>query len=90
MITLIFSVIIPAYNSEKWIGKSIESLINQTLDFDKNIEVIIVNDASSDNTDKICREYLSKYPNNLKYIENDVNKGPGASRNIGLKYATGE
>lgn len=89
MIKLIFSIIIPTFNCEKWIRECIDSLINQTLDFN-NVEVIIVDDASSDNTGIICKEYASKYPDNFKYIRNDENKGPGYSRNIGLKYATGE
>lgn len=87
---MIFSVIIPAYNCEKWIKESIDSLINQTLDFDKNIEVIIVDDASTDNIETIFQEYSSRHPNNFKYIRNDENKGPGLSRNIGLEHATGE
>ena len=49
-----FSVVIAAYNSDLWISKTINSLIDQTLDFKKNIQIIIVNDASTDNTDKIC------------------------------------
>jgi CDP-glycerol glycerophosphotransferase (TagB/SpsB family)/glycosyltransferase involved in cell wall biosynthesis len=83
-------VIIAAYNSDLWITKTLESLINQTLDFERNIQVIIVNDASTDNTSNICQEFKAKYPKNIKYIVNDENLGPSSSRNKGLKYAEGK
>lgn len=85
-----FSVVIAAYNSDLWISQTLDSLINQTLDFKKNIQVIIVNDGSTDNTEHICQEYKAKYPKNIKYIANDVNQGPSATRNIGLKHTSGK
>ena len=85
-----FSVVIAAYNSDLWITKTINSLINQTIDFEKEIQVIIVNDASTDNTGQICRGFKARYPRNIKYIVNEENLGPSASRNIGLKQATGK
>lgn len=85
-----FSVVIAAYNSDLWISKTINSLIDQTLDFKKNIQIIIVNDASTDNTDQICNRFKAKYPKNIKYIVNDENLGPSETRNIGLKHATGK
>lgn len=87
---MIFSVIIAAYNSEKWIGDCINSLIGQDLDFKDNIEVIIVDDNSTDNTQLVCEKFIAEYPDNFKYVKNEKNKGPGASRNIGLEHATGE
>ena len=85
-----FSVIIAAYNSDLWISKTLNSLINQTLDFEDNIQVIIVNDGSTDNTGRICQEYKARYPRNIKIITNDRNMGPSASRNLGLKQARGK
>lgn len=87
---LIFSVIIATYNSEKWIGEAIDSLISQDLDFEDNIEAIIVDNASNDNTKSICQDYVAKYPNNIIYLQNSENKGPSFSRNIGLEHATGQ
>ena len=85
-----FSVVIAAYNSDLWISKTINSLINQTIDFEKNIQIIIVNDASTDNTGQICQGFKAKYPKNIKYIVNEENLGPSIARNIGLKHATGK
>ena len=88
--TINFSVVIAAYNSQKWIEECLNSLINQDIGFEENIEIIIVDDASSDNTKNICEKYVKKFPNNIRYIENSKNSGPGKSRNIGLKYVTGK
>lgn len=79
------SVIIPAYNIEKYISQTIESVIRQTY---KNIEIIIVNDGSTDNTPKIIQEYSQK-DKRVKVI-NQSNKGLSAARNSGLKIAKGE
>ncbi len=80
------SVIIPVYNVEKYIEKCLDSLVNQTL---KDIEIIVVNDGSPDNSQKIIDKYVKKYPNIVKsYIKK--NGGQGSARNYGLKKATGE
>ena len=80
------SVIVPSYNGEKHIEMCIKSLVSQKLD---DIEIILVDDASTDNTLKIMKNYEQIYPN-IKVIHNNVNKGQGASRNIGLSLASGE
>ena len=85
-----FSVVIAAYNSDLWISKAINSIINQTLNFEKNIQIIIVNDGSTDNTGQICQGFKAKYPKNIKYIVNKENLGPSETRNIGLKQSSGE
>lgn len=77
------SVIIPAYNAEKTIVKCLDSIINQTY---KNLEIIVINDASTDNTLSI----INKYKNDIKIINNKENKGIGYSRNTGVKNATGD
>lgn len=80
------SVIIPAYNAEKFIRKCLDSLVNQTL---KEIEMIIINDESKDNTLNVLKEYKKKYPDMINII-NQKNAGPGGARNAGLECATGE
>ena len=84
-----FSVIIPIYNVEEYLEEAILSIINQTINFKDNIQIILVNDGSPDNSEKICLKYKNKYPDNIIYI-NQENNGVSAARNHGLKYAQGE
>ena len=79
------SVLIPAYNVEKYLRKCVESVVNQTY---KNIEIIIVDDGSRDNTPKICDELADKY-NNIKVIHQE-NQGTGKAREACFKDSTGE
>ena len=80
------SVIVPVYNVEPYLDKCLNTLVNQTL---KKIEIIIVNDGSKDNSEKIIKKYLKKYPEKIKYIKK-TNGGLSSARNEGLKYASGE
>ena len=79
-----------AYNAEKYIGESLDSIIKQSIGFKKNIQIIIVNDASQDNTKNICESYVEKYPNNIKLINNEKNMGPAFTRNRGLGIVEGK
>ena len=78
------AVVIPAYNSAKYIQKALDSIINQSLDF-RDIQIIVVNDASNDSTKSVVEEYIKEYPKNITLINNDENRGPAYSRNVGLK-----
>lgn len=80
------SVIVPVYNVEKYIRKCLDSLVNQTL---KEIEIIVVNDGSTDNSETIVEEYIEKYSDKIKYYVKE-NGGLSDARNYGMKYATGE
>lgn len=84
-----FSVIIPIYNVEEYIGETLDSLINQTIGFEENIQVILVNDGSPDNSEKVCLEYREQYPNNIKYIKKE-NGGVSSARNEGIKHIEGK
>ena len=79
------SVIMPAYNSEKYIGKSIESVLAQ--DYEK-FELIIVDDGSQDGTKRIAEQY-AKSDVRIKLLE-QANQGVSVARNKGLDTATGE
>ena len=80
------SIIVPVWGVEKYISKCLESLVNQTLD---DIEIILVNDGSPDNSQKIIDEYVKRYPQKvISYIKE--NGGQGSARNYGIKVATGE
>ena len=76
----------PAYNTAKYISKALDSIINQSMDFEKHIQIIVVDDASSDNTRQIAENYQRKYPKNITVISNETNQGPGYSRNVGLTH----
>ncbi len=80
------SIIVPVYNVEKYIDKSLNSLVNQTLE---DIEIIIVNDGSTDDSKKIIAKYLKNFPSKIKYFEK-INGGLSSARNFGLNFATGE
>ena len=80
------TVITPVYNAEKTIKRCLDSLLNQTI---KDIEVIAINDYSTDNTLKILKDYEKKH-NNLVLINNKTNLGPAASRNKALDVAKGD
>ena len=83
------SVIIPVYNAEKYLKTAIESVINQSLGFE-NIELIIVNDNSSDGSKGIIDDYADRYENIIA-IHLDKNSGlPGRPRNIGIDNATSD
>lgn len=88
-IGLEFSVIITTFNSEKWIEKTLESLVNQELNFEENIEVIIVDHYSSDDTDLILKRYMDNFPENFILIKNEFSDMSDAE-NIALRYATGK
>lgn len=79
------SVLIPVYNTEKYLSKCIDSVINQTL---KDIEIVIVNDGSKDNSQIIIEQYAKK-DSRIKYCVQE-NSGLGATRNKGIELATGE
>lgn len=80
------SIILPVYNGEDIIEKCIKSILNQTYE---NFELIIINDASSDNTTNIINE-ISKKDSRIKIIHNKKNSGVSKSRNLGIEEATGE
>ena len=80
------SIIVPGYNVEAYIGKCLDSLVNQTL---KNIEIIVVNDGSTDGTQKVIDDYAKKYPKLIKSYKKE-NGGLSSARNFGIKQATGD
>ena len=77
------SVILPVYNCQEYIEKSITSVLNQTF---SDFELIIVNDGSTDNTSEI----ISQFTDSRVKIINQSNQGPGAARNNALKIAEGD
>ena len=81
------SVVMPAFNSERYICDAIASVRNQTFD---EWELIVVDDCSTDGTyEKLC-EYCKSFKGNAKVVRNEKNQGPGLSRNHGIKEANGK
>lgn len=86
MIENLVSIIMPSYNTEKYISESIESIIAQTY---KNWELLIIDDCSEDLTIQIIQKYLKVYPN-IFLIQLEKNSGAAVSRNKGIEKANGE
>lgn len=80
------TVIIPVYNTEKYLKKCLDSVCNQTL---KDIEIICVNDCSTDNSLEILEEY-ARFDNRIKIINFKENKGVAIARNLAIEQAKGE
>ena len=80
------SIIIPVYNVEEYLPKCLDSVINQTL---KDIEIICINDCSTDNSLEILENYVKK-DSRIIVLNQEKNQGQGAARNRGLQIASGE
>lgn len=74
------SVIIPIYNSEKYLKECIESVLDQNY---LDLEIILIDDGSTDNSKLICEEYVQTYDNIALYCQ--TNQGASAARNLGIK-----
>ncbi|MFG0532719.1 CDP-glycerol glycerophosphotransferase family protein [Pseudomonas sp. yb_2] len=84
-----YSIVTAAYNVEAYLDEFLSSVTEQTIDFEKHIELIIVDDGSQDETANIAASWVRRHPKNIRYLYQQ-NAGQGAARNNGLKYATNE
>lgn len=85
----LFSIIISIYNTEEYLNEAIDSIINQTIGFEENVQLILIDDGSTDNSKNIAIEYYNQYPENIFFLS-IPNQGQGNARNIGLNYVEGE
>ena len=83
----LISVIVPVYNTEKYLKKSLESIIAAV--YEDDAEILVINDGSTDNSEKIILHYKKLYPNLIRYIKQE-NHGLGNVRNVGLREAKGK
>ena len=90
MLNVKLSVVIPIYNTEQYLEETIESIVYQTIGFEENIQLILVNNATKDNSALICKRYEEKYPQNVEYIKVKENHGPCSARNAGMSIARGK
>lgn len=87
MMEIKVSVIVPVYNSELYLRRCLDSIVNQSLE---EIEIILVNDCSTDDSIDILKEYKEKYQSKIIILDLKENKGPGGARNEGMNNAKGE
>lgn len=80
------SVIVPVYNKEKYLDDCLKSLTNESLD---DIEIMVIDDASTDNSLDIIKKYKKEYPDKIRIYTNSFNKGVGFCRNMGIVFSRG-
>ncbi len=83
------SVVIPVYNVENYLAETLDSVIAQSIGFEENVQIILVNDGSPDNSEAICLEYRDRYPENIVYVKKE-NGGVSSARNEGIAYIEGK
>lgn len=84
-----FSIVIAVYNVEPFLKEAIDSIIKQDIGFIDNVQIILIDDGSNDNSASICDSYHKQYPQNI-IVRHKKNAGVSAARNDGLKYIEGE
>lgn len=84
----IFSIVVAVYNTENYLVEAIDSIINQSFDF-KKIQIVLVDDGSTDKSTEICLYYKKKYPDNIYYLYQE-NAGQSIARNNGMNIASGK
>ena len=84
----IFSIVIPVFNCEEYVGETLDSVLNQKYVGNKHTQIILVNDGSTDGSEEICLDYQRRYPQTIQYIS-QPNGGVSAARNRGMKEIDG-
>jgi len=84
-----FTVITACYNAEHYLDEAVQSLLNQDVGFEEHIQLVLVDDGSTDGSGSICEKYARQYPNNIEVIHQS-NFGVSAARNAGLERVKGE
>ena len=83
-----FSVVTAVYNVEPYLAEAIESILTQDIGFEESVEIILVDDGSTDRSGAICDEYQQKFPANIKVIHKE-NGGASSARNEGIRHTSG-
>ena len=87
MAQIMFSIVVPVYNVEKYLAECLNSVLNQSF---TDFELLIIDDMSTDSSLQIARQYAEENPDRIRLIEHPVNKGLGGARNTGIEAATGQ
>ena len=85
----VLSVIVPCYNVESYVDRCVQSILHQTIGLDK-MEILLINDASTDHTLDILKNYAKQYPQSIRVIDLEQNVGLSHARNVGVKHASTE
>ena len=85
---LLLSIVVPVYNVEKYLEKSLDSILEALIE-KENVEILLINDGSKDDSEKIIEKYAKQYPKLIRYIKQE-NHGLGNVRNVGLAEARGK
>lgn len=84
-----FSIVMSIYKTDQWLREAVDSIVQQDIGFEDNVQIIFVNDGSPDDSEAICLEYRERWPNNIVYIKKK-NGGLASARNVGLRHCDGE
>lgn len=82
---MIVSVVVTAFNEERFIGRCLSSLLSQDMDF----EIIVVDDGSGDGTSRVVDSFVKQYPSRVRLVRLEKNQGLGNARNIGARHSSG-
>lgn len=86
---MLFSIVVPVYNVETFLGECLESIIEQVRDLPERCEILLVDDGSTDSSGKICDKYKLQYPD-IVHVFHNINQGLLLTRRFGYKHASGE
>ena len=86
---MLFSIVIPVYNVEKYLDECMQSILQQLDSINNDCEILLIDDGSTDNSGKICDEYMIKFPTLVKTFHKE-NQGLLATRRYGFQRASGE
>lgn len=84
-----FTIVIAVYNAEMYLGETIESVLCQDIGFKKNVQIVLVDDGSSDNSLEVCNYYAERYKENI-VVKHKENGGVSSARNYGMSFAEGK
>lgn len=84
-----FSIVMAVYNVEAYLEEAVQSVLEQDIGFQENVQMILVNDGSTDASAAICDSYKEKYPSNIVVVHKE-NGGVSSARNMGLQYISGK
>ena len=85
----LFSILLSVYNVEEFINEAVDSILTQSIGFKRNVEIVMVDDGSTDKSGAICDAYQKRFPSNIKVIHKE-NGGLCSARNEGLRHVTGK